>query len=220
MERTCGAQDAEPGGTEYRGELQSRFVDQRLSLRERKRIKARGDIVSAAYELFAERGYTQVTVADIAERAEVGRTTFFRYFGDKQEVVFAGEQQLLDELREAYEPLPVERAPDLPTALELLRGLVLSICAESVSDPEHYRLRERLIAENAELADRGARKLAQLAELAGEVLRGLGAEPRTAVLAPLLARACFQGGRELAGDDPAQLMPQVRAAFDVLMARA
>ncbi|OLR91752.1 TetR/AcrR family transcriptional regulator [Actinokineospora bangkokensis] len=191
-------------------------MDQRPSLRERKRAKARHDIVAAAYALFTERGYAQVTVADIAERAEVGRTTFFRHFGDKQEVVFAGEQELLDELRARYEPMPVAKAPDLGTALELLRGVVLSICAESVSDPAHYRLRERLIAQNAELADRGARKLAALAELAGEILRGLGAEPRTAVLAPLLARACFQAGRELAGHDPAALIPQVTAAFDSL----
>ena len=42
------------------------------------------------------RGFGGVSVGDIAERAEVGRTTFFRHFGDKQEVVFANEQALLD----------------------------------------------------------------------------------------------------------------------------
>ena len=66
-----------------------------MDLRARKQQRAREQIVDAAYELFAERGFAQVTVTDIAERAGVGRTTFFRYFGDKREVVFAGEQELL-----------------------------------------------------------------------------------------------------------------------------
>lgn len=49
----------------------------------------------AARELFTERGYAAVSVSDIAERAEVGRTTFLRHVGDKQQVVFAHEQALL-----------------------------------------------------------------------------------------------------------------------------
>ena len=54
-------------------------MTQRPPLRERKQQKAREQIVEAAFALFAERGFTDVTVTDIAERAEVGRTTFFRY---------------------------------------------------------------------------------------------------------------------------------------------
>jgi Bacterial regulatory proteins, tetR family len=40
-------------------------------------------VIQAAQELFLERGFDGVSVGDIAERAEVGRTTFFRHFGDK-----------------------------------------------------------------------------------------------------------------------------------------
>src|ERR1019366_8771856 len=72
-----------------------------LSLVERKQRQARQRIIEAARELFLERGFDGVSVGDIAERAEVGRTTFFRHFGDKQEVVFANEQELLDTITAA-----------------------------------------------------------------------------------------------------------------------
>jgi len=72
-----------------------------LSLVERKQRQARQRIIEAARELFLERGFDGVSVGDIAERAEVGRTTFFRHFGDKQEVVFAKEQELLDAIAAA-----------------------------------------------------------------------------------------------------------------------
>ncbi|GAB6899108.1 hypothetical protein JCM9957A_21980 [Kineosporia succinea] len=65
---------------------------------ERKQQQARQRIVRAAAELFAAHGFDGVSVSDIAERAEVGRTTFFRHFGDKQEVVFAHERELLGSL--------------------------------------------------------------------------------------------------------------------------
>ncbi|HWC81376.1 MAG TPA: helix-turn-helix domain-containing protein [Pseudonocardiaceae bacterium] len=49
---------------------------------------ARERLIEAAFALFEERGYEQTTVDDIAERAGVGRTTFFRAFRSKEEVIF------------------------------------------------------------------------------------------------------------------------------------
>ena len=46
--------------------------------------------MSAAIELFDERGYEATTVAEIAERAGLTKRTFFRYFSDKREVLFSG----------------------------------------------------------------------------------------------------------------------------------
>ena len=45
----------------------------------------------AALELFAERGYENTTVIDIAERAGLTKSTFFRHFRDKREVLFGGD---------------------------------------------------------------------------------------------------------------------------------
>src|SRR5438067_6349898 len=107
-----------------------------MTLRERKKRRAQEAIVDAAYALFAERGFADVTVTEIAERAEVGRTTFFRYFGDKQEVLFAEEQNLLDGLRSAP-PL----APGPPTfreALEEARVAVDVMCRTVTANRDRY----------------------------------------------------------------------------------
>lgn len=188
----------------------------RANLRERLQQVARDAIVTAAYELFAERGYPEVTVTEIAEHAEVGRTTFFRYFGDKQEVVFANEQQRLDDLTRGFREAASDKAPTLKQALAALRVTTASICEQATQDPEHYLLREKLLQENPELNDRAARKHRRFAETITEILREQGASPQTAVLAPQLALACYNTGRELAGTDPTALAPSVEAAFDQL----
>src|ERR1700685_3901075 len=51
---------------------------------------ASGRLQQAALELFSERGFDNTTVAEIAERAGLTKSTFFRYFADKREVLFAG----------------------------------------------------------------------------------------------------------------------------------
>src|SRR2546423_5890370 len=99
-----------------------------VPLRERKKRRAQEAIVEAAFELFAERGFADVTVADIAERAEVGRTTFFRYFGDKQEVLFDDEQQIIDGLMARYRTVTATGVPDLAGALAQIRAASLLLC--------------------------------------------------------------------------------------------
>ena len=50
----------------------------------------------AAFSLFEERGYEQTTVDDITERAGLGRTTFFRNFRSKEDVIFPDHDRLLE----------------------------------------------------------------------------------------------------------------------------
>ena len=56
---------------------------------------ARIRLADAAFALFDERGYEQTTVDDIAERAGVGRTTFFRHYRSKEDVIFPDHDRLL-----------------------------------------------------------------------------------------------------------------------------
>src|SRR6201995_4380458 len=108
-----------------------------LPLVERKRRQARQRIIQAAEELFLAHGFDDVSVGDIAERAEVGRTTFFRLFGDKQEVVFSKEQELLETI-DAADQSHVTGPRTAAEAVEQLRSVVLALCHQATADPEAY----------------------------------------------------------------------------------
>jgi AcrR family transcriptional regulator len=58
------------------------------SLRDRKRQRTNTELVEAAMRLFDTQGYDQTTVADIAAAADQSPSTFFRYFGTKEDVLF------------------------------------------------------------------------------------------------------------------------------------
>ncbi|GIG69975.1 TetR/AcrR family transcriptional regulator [Phytomonospora endophytica] len=85
-----------------------------VTLRERKKIRTRRALVDAATRLFAEKGYAETTVAEIAAEAEVSTKTFFNYFPSKEEVLFADTAQRMSlALRIIAEPEPGETAPAL-----------------------------------------------------------------------------------------------------------
>lgn len=186
------------------------------SLSVRKQQRTRDRVVAAAYELFAERGFDAVTVTDIAERAEVGRTTFFRYFGDKQEVVFDGDQRHLDRLAAFYGEQPTAPADTLAEALAQLRPIVLAVCEDAVRDPEHWVLHEHLLSLHSELADRSARKFQRYAHVLEQLLTARGTAPLVGLLAAQVALACYVTGRQLADNDPARLVSSVAAALTEL----
>jgi AcrR family transcriptional regulator len=52
-------------------------------------------LIASAFALFEERGYERTTVDDIAERAAVGRATFFRTFRSKEDVIFPDHEAML-----------------------------------------------------------------------------------------------------------------------------
>jgi AcrR family transcriptional regulator len=137
-------------------------------LRERKRTKTRLMIQAEAFRLFAEQGYENTTVDDIAYAAAISPRTFFRYFPTKEDVVIWDE----------YDPI----APDLVEARpsdEPLAETLRAITREAIGglyrrDPEQLLMRTRLLTSVPELR---ARMLAQQGS-GGDMLAALLAQKR------------------------------------------
>jgi mycofactocin system transcriptional regulator len=71
-------------------------------------VTSREELELVALELFAERGFDQTTVDDVAEAAGIGRRTFFRYFASKNDVVWGDFDAALEHLRAQLAAVPAD----------------------------------------------------------------------------------------------------------------
>jgi AcrR family transcriptional regulator len=137
-------------------------------------------------ELFVRRGYDEVTVAEIAEHAGLTKRSFFRYFTDKREVLFAGAAGFQDGILTAIRDAPDDLAPtDVVIAALAEAGTALTEWGEPV------RLRQRVITSSDELRERELIKMANLASAIADALRQRGAEELTATLVAQAGVAVF-----------------------------
>ncbi|HEY5424593.1 MAG TPA: TetR family transcriptional regulator, partial [Ilumatobacteraceae bacterium] len=93
-----------------------------VGLRQRKKESSRRAIEDAAWELFAERGYEETSVNDIAERADVAPRTFFRYFPTKEAVLYPQFDELLQSVRDEFHRRPADE-PVIASLFESLGTL-------------------------------------------------------------------------------------------------
>ena len=142
----------------------------------------RGRMVDAAMALFAERGFDSTSVEDVVARAGVGRTTFFRHFPTKEDVVFPDHDGLL---RRVDARLATATAATARTALEEASGIVL---AHYLAEGETARQRYRLTRTVAPLRHRELASVHRYFRLFSEHLRRwLGDQPDAALRAELTA---------------------------------
>ncbi|HET7474845.1 MAG TPA: TetR family transcriptional regulator [Dermatophilaceae bacterium] len=123
-------------------------------------------LTEAAFALFAERGFEQTTVDEIAERAGVGRTTFFRQFGSKEEVVFPDHPVLLEAIAARLATSTDETA--IVAVTEAVRLVLLHYLAEGELARRRYALTSRAPA----LRDREIASAAQYQRLFREYVAG------------------------------------------------
>ncbi|MDQ1550779.1 MAG: hypothetical protein QOD50_201 [Actinomycetota bacterium] len=140
---------------------------------------ARERLGGAALDLYAAKGFEETTVAEIAQAVGLTERTFFRYFADKREVLFAGsellEQQFVDGAAEA---------PKDATPIDVVKA---AVAASAEYFPEERRAyatkRAVIIAANPPLMERELRKMSTLAEALVAALKDRGIQDPTATLA-------------------------------------
>lgn len=188
-----------------------------VGLRERKKARTRAVIRETAIELFAERGFERVRVAEVAQRADVSEATVFNYFPTKEDLVY-GE---LETFRAAMLDAVRERDPGT-TAAEAFRDFLLNRPAPARTPEELGQLVTitRVITESPALLARERRvdddSTAALADLIAAELRAPAGDVRPWVAAHALLGAHraligFFRAQVLAGVDGPLLRRRVRA---------
>jgi len=176
---------------------------------------ARGRLEQAALALFVERGFEQTTVAEIAQRAGLTERTFFRYFADKREVLFAGAGALQELLVQQVAQAPASAAP-----LDAIVGALQAAAPLFAERGDYPRQRQAVISGNAELQERELIKLATLAAALAEALRERHVPEPSASLAAEAGIAVFRVAFErwTAQDCQPDLAKLIRDSLDELRA--
>lgn len=110
------------------------------NLRERKKARTRDAIVRVALELFEEQGFEATTVDQIAQEAEVGRRTFFRYFPTKEAVIYPRHEEQLARFRELLD----DGEPGLGP-FDRVRRAFLALAEDLTRDRDEMLVQQRVI---------------------------------------------------------------------------
>jgi AcrR family transcriptional regulator len=188
--------------------------------RERKKQQTRAALEAAALRLFAERGYEQTTVEDIADAADVAVRTFFRYFSSKRHVLFGDvAHDIVTRLRDALARRPAAEAP--------VDGVRAAMDAIDVDDPVGHGeivARMRLVRQLPELMPAYQMVFHELQEALAEFVGARTRQAPTALYPQLLAGAATLSAKtalyELERGDasPRRLRELRHKAFDALTA--
>jgi AcrR family transcriptional regulator len=154
-----------------------------MSLRERKKLRTRRRLLTAATELFAERGFDKVSVAEIAEAAEVSKMTVFNYFASKEDLVLAPMEEHIGDVARVVR----DRATGESAAAAVRRQFLAAIEARDpsvgLSDAPVVLGLRRLIQETPALLIRAHAFSMRSFDLLAEVLAEEGEDPSIARIA-------------------------------------
>src|SRR5882762_4800011 len=163
-------------------------------LRERKKQKTRDTIIKVALGLFAERGYEQTTIAEIADAAEVSPRTIFAYFPSKEDILFCDLPESQERLAQA-----LRERPEGATALDALRDFI----AGSLGPDDNRLLRKRILASDETLRRNERARFAPFEQLMVEAIaEDLNAGPDD-IRPQIVAAALIAAFSALHDHDPA-----------------
>ena len=158
--------------------------------------------------LFTERGYAEVTVAEIADRAGLTKRSFFNHFTDKREVLFADAQSF-----EAGIIAHLAKAGDDLSAIDAAIFALTRAGLDLAQYRDYAHARRELIASSPELQERNLIKMASLTAAIAAALCARHVPGRTAAFAAEAAIAVFTAAYDDWADD-------TTADFAALMQRA
>ena len=193
-----------------------------MGLRERKKQQTRELIADTARRLFAEHGFESVTVAQIAQEADVAEATVFNYFPTKEDLFYSRLEAFGDQLVEAIGARP----PGEPALAAFGRFMLDSggwrrqAEAGDTTSMDRLRTVNRLIAASPDLQAREQLAIARSTRALADLLADkTGAGPDD--IAPRVAANALMGvhralldevrRRVLAGEEPARLAADIRA---------
>jgi AcrR family transcriptional regulator len=149
---------------------------------------ARERLVTAALGLFSEQGYDNTTVAEIADSAGLTRSTFFRHFPDKREVLAAGQETLARLFTTGIAAAPADATP--LDAVE--HGLETAATAMTPFNRELGPRLQAVVATSAELQERDQLKHVGLAASMADALRARGVPHAVAALTGDIGMLAFK----------------------------
>ena len=167
----------------------------------------------AALELFEEQGFENTSAVQIAQRARVTTRTFFRYFPDKQEILFADAETLQTALVQE-----IRRADGAAGPFQLVLRSLTAFPWGSLGSRESQRRRDAMIAANPQLRERDLIKQEQMADGFSRALHERGADPETAELAARVGVQVFRTAYRqwISAADAADLTTMTDAATSLL----
>jgi AcrR family transcriptional regulator len=192
-----------------------------MGLRERKKQQTRQLIAETAWRLFADRGFEQVTVAEVARQAQVAVATVFNYFPTKEDLFFfrleAFAARLVDAVSTRTQGEPVLVA--FRRYLLESAGLLAQVQAGDPQALERLRTVNRVIAASPTLLAREQRALGRTADALAALLAAETSAPAHDLRPQIAANALiglqralidYTRQRVLADDEPARLAADVR----------
>jgi AcrR family transcriptional regulator len=181
-------------------------------LRERKRVRTRRAIATAALALFDRQGFQETTIAQIAEAADVSPRTVSGYFPHKEDLAFPDSEEAFASLERR-----LRERPPAETATDALRAWIEAWLREHAPPEAERRIRRRVIAGDESLRAYEHRFMVRTQDaLAEAIARDLGVapeelEPRMAAAATL--SAFYALGDEVKGDSDREALAAIDRAL-------
>lgn len=195
-------------------------MPEEIGLRNRKKLETRQLLSEVALRLFAERGFDEVKVAEVAAAANVSEKTVFNYFATKEDLVLEGRERIDAELIRAVR----ERAPE-ESVLAAVRRHTLAVAERMSALPASRRAAFRTILQSSPTVYARLRQMSrqyeeQLEHILRQDMASQDSDPIPRVVASVigvLTRLAFgmTGWPDGKQRSYAQTVASIDAAFDL-----